>query len=401
MGTTRTTIETTPQDNGQLDAFGRKRTSVPTTISNNKQIFDNMPLFWDDQEVSGSGTTSVHSANHARTRIGVSATTAGKRVRQTFMRFNYSTGSSQRILMTCANLDCSTGVIKGFGYGTEDNGLFLVNEEGTLKFYRRSNTTGTPVDTKTNISILDRDGDPVDLTKTMILDIDFQWLGVGRVRAAYVQGIDIIYFYEKEGLDINEVYMSTPNLPARYWIENDGSGALDTFDTLCTSIQTESGAEDVGILRYSSTEDNLLNCNTSGTVYAIHGMRLKSTHLGASVKIVGVTVKNNTSDDFEWYIILNPTLANAVTWVNETNGAVQVANGNGGAHSNSTVTGGTKLVGGFVKSGNNSGDVTIGVKNARLIGSAIDNTPDEIFLCVMPLSANADISGGITRRVLS
>ena len=77
------------------DAFGRLRTSEPYTIFDSKQIFDNQPLFWDDQEESGSGTTSVHDADAARTRIGVANTTAGKRTRQTFMRFNYQPGKSQ------------------------------------------------------------------------------------------------------------------------------------------------------------------------------------------------------------------------------------------------------------------------------------------------------------------
>ena len=47
----------TLNDGPSIDAFGRSRTSSPETIFESKQIFDNQPLFWDDQEVSGGGTS--------------------------------------------------------------------------------------------------------------------------------------------------------------------------------------------------------------------------------------------------------------------------------------------------------------------------------------------------------
>ena len=46
--------------------------------------------------------------------------------------------------------------------------------------------------------------------------------------------------------------------------------------------------------------------------------------------------------------------------------------------------------------GNAGGDL----KNSLLLGAKIDGTPDEIVLCVRPLSANADIQGSLTWREL-
>ena len=83
-----------------IDAFGRVRVSNPRTLFDSKQIFDNAPLFWDDVEESGSGTGSSHSTATASTTLSVGATTAGKRTRQTFRRFNYQPGKSQRFFMT-------------------------------------------------------------------------------------------------------------------------------------------------------------------------------------------------------------------------------------------------------------------------------------------------------------
>ncbi len=48
-------------DTPEIDAFGRKRVSDVFTLFDSKQLYDNLPLLYDDQQVSGSGTTSVHN----------------------------------------------------------------------------------------------------------------------------------------------------------------------------------------------------------------------------------------------------------------------------------------------------------------------------------------------------
>ena len=84
-------------DSASIDAFARLRVSNPYTIFDSKQIHDNLPRRWDDQEISGSGTTSTYNTNEASTTIAVSSLTAGRRVRQTFMRFNYMPGKSTMV----------------------------------------------------------------------------------------------------------------------------------------------------------------------------------------------------------------------------------------------------------------------------------------------------------------
>jgi len=64
------------------------------------------------------------------------------------------------------------------------------------------------------------------------------------------------------------------------------------------------------------------------------------------------------------------------------------------------VTFGSKRVGtalgvGFVSS---NSAITVNLDNTRLIGSAIDGTPDELYLGARPLTANANIDGGILWR---
>jgi len=260
--------------------------------------------------------------------------------------------------------------------------------------------------TALNLDKLDGPGSSgfnIDLDKTQIWVIDFEWLGVGKSRFGIVDSeANIVYCHEFRNANVLDVvYMSTPNLPLRYSIENDGTGVATSMDALCATVISEGGQQDIGVLGYQSTEGTHINANTAGTIYAIMGIRLKAANLGTTIKIKGITLINDTNDDFEWLLIMNPTLANSVTFGDKTNSSLQTAVGNPGAHSNSTVTGGTTITGGFVKSGGGSGDVTMGTENALLLGSTIAGVPDELYLCCRPLSANADINGGLTWRELS
>lgn len=400
-------------DTSSIDGFARLRVSNPTTLFDSKQIFDNAPLFWDDEEVSGTGTTSTHSTDRASSTLLVAASTAGKRVRQTYQSFNYQPGKSQLVLMTGV-LDCSgggAGITRGFGLFNDDNGLFLRDNEETIEFVRRTSSSGSAVDNAVaqaswNKDKMDGTGPSsvtLDSSKTQILFIDFEWLGVGRVRMGFViDGIPIICHEFDNANVLDVVYMSTPNLPLRYEIENDGTGVESEIEHICTTIISEGGSSDNGILRYNSTANTQIQANSAGTIYTICAIRLKTAYIGATVKIKAISMITDTTDDFEWLLILNPDVANAVTFNDETNSSVQFAIGNtGGGASNSTLTNGTILSGGVVKASGSTGDVTIGIENARLIGGAIDGTRDEIYLGCRPYANGANIDGGITWRELS
>ena len=221
-------------DNPTGDAFGRLRVAEPQTLFDSKQLFDNQPLFWDDQQVSGSGTTSTHDPNTASTVMAVGATTAGNRVRQTFMRFNYQPGKSHLIFMTgtLGSSGGGTGITRLAGYGDDENGVFFVDKEGTINVRKRSYKTGSVVDTDVpqaswNIDTLDGNGVSgitLDATKSQILVFDMEWLGVGRVRCGIVVDGKVYYCHEFLHSNVEEgVYISTPNLPLRYEIDNDGT----------------------------------------------------------------------------------------------------------------------------------------------------------------------------------
>ncbi len=212
------------RDTASVDAFGRLRVSNPLTQFDSKQIFDNQPLVWDDAEESGGSTTSTHDPNEASSIIGVTSNTAGKRTRQTFMRINYQPGKSQLIFMTGTLILAGggSGITSAFGYFDDDNGIFLRHKDGVTSFVIKSKTSGTAIDTVAdqsswNIDKLDGSGASgitLDISKSQILVMDFEWLGGGRVRVGFVAGGQLTYVNEfLHSNSLEGPYMSTPNLP--------------------------------------------------------------------------------------------------------------------------------------------------------------------------------------------
>ncbi len=249
------------KSSAESDAFGRLRVGNPQTVFDSKQIFDNLPLFWDDQEVSGTGTDSTHSQPNARSRLSVD-TNAGKRVRQTFQRFNYQPGKSMLVILTAVLGAGTSGLTQEVGYFDDNNGLFFRCDGGVLSVVVRSKATGFVVDTVVNQADWNIDklngaghsGITLDLTKTQIFFLDFEWLGVGRVRFGFYLNGQPVYCHEVLNTNnLGVVYMSTPNLPVRYSIENDGTAAAANLDHLCSSVISEGGIRDNGVLQHQST----------------------------------------------------------------------------------------------------------------------------------------------------
>lgn len=401
-------------NNATGDAFGRLRVSEPTTLFDSKQIFDSQPLLWDDQETSGSGTGSSHSTNTASTTMTV-GTAAGTRVRQTFQSFNYQPGKSQLILLTGV-IDKSgggAGIIRRVGQFDANNGLFFEDNEGTLRVVRRTSTSGSPVDNAVaqsswNIDPMDGTGPSgvtIDISKTNICVIQYEWLGVGAATFGFnIDGVTYPCHQFRNANNLTVVYMSTPNLPLRYEISNDGTGSASSLEHICASVMSEGGTQDLGQVRYASTGGTHVDLTSENTVYALIGIRLKSAYIGSAVKILNASIQLHTaSHQCEWTIRLNPTVAGTFTYSDQTNSAVQIATG---ATAN-TVTGGTIISGGHIESsgatGGKAGSEESELVNALRLGANIAGTVDTIVVCLMPIagSSNVDAEAGITWQELS
>jgi hypothetical protein len=390
-------------DSGSIDAFGRWRVSNPKTIFDSKLLFDAAPLFWEDTQISGGSTTTAHSTATACVTLGVAATTAGRRVRQTYQRFDYQPGKSFQIIMTGV-LDKSgggAGINRFIGYGDDNNGLFFKDALGTYQVVRRTKVTGSVVDNPVDQSSWNMDkmdgtgvsGVTLDFSKTNIFIIDFEWLGVGRVRMGFV--VDGKIYYCHQFLNANSlttVYMSTPNLPLRYEIENTGAGAASTMDCICSTVIIEGGSDSTGVTRYDSTGGTHVVAGTAGTIYAVMGIRINSANIGAGVSLQKISMFSKSNDDFEWLLFWNPVVAGTFSYANIGSSAVQTAKG---ATAN-VITAGTIVDGGW--SAQASGLSQLLFSNVRLGSTIAGTTLDTLVLAVRALGAAASIEGGIQWR---
>lgn len=388
---------------GATDAFGRQRVSNPEMIFNSKQVFDNQPLYWDDVQESGSGTTSTYSNNTASSTLSVSASIAGKRTRQTFMRFNYQASKSQLIFITGILKDSGggTGIITRMGYFDDNNGLFLECNAGVINLVRRTYISGSPYDNvipQSSWSLDKMDGTgasgiTLDFTKTQIFMMDFEWLGVGRVRFGFnIEGITYYVHELSAANSMTTVYMSTPNLPLRYQIINDGVGIASSINCICSAVISEGGREEVATNSYISTDGTAITA-TKNVTNAILAARLKSGYLGATIDILDLSLLTTSNDNYEWQLYMNPSGLNGLSFSGVNNSALEYAVAPNGTR----ISGGFSIAGGYAQAKTDIQSTAL--KSLMKLGSSITGRKDVLVLSCLPLGASdSTVYGAINYR---
>jgi len=399
------------QDSAAIDAFGRMRVSNPLSIFNSKLLgADDAPLFWDEALESGGGiTASTPTANKPYIDLISTDVTAGVFTRQTFRRFNYQPGKSQLILMT-GILELASGTKTGcerrIGAFDDDNGAFYESDAGTFGVTTRTKDSGSVVDTTVvkanwNIDVMDGtgpSGHTVDFTKVQIFVIDWQWLSAGRVRFGLEIDGHIEYVHEVNAANLLTIpWTATPNLPLRYQIITTTSSGVCSMREICTAVISEGGSEEIGVVHHLGTAGAAVTSAVENILYALVGLRLKTSHLGATVRILETAVQIQTASEFiEWLLLFNPTVADTFTYGDLSNSAVQTALG---ATAN-TVTGGTHMSGGYAETGGGNAGGGSGGANIPTeleLGAAIDGTRDTIVLAFRPIGgvSAANVEGAL------
>ncbi len=383
-------------DSANLDAFARLRMSQPETLFDSKQLADKQPLFWDDQLISGSGGASTYNTNQASTTLSVSASTAAVRVRQTFRRFNYQPGKSFLFIQTFILGAAATGIKRKVGLFDAKNGLFLDQQSDGIGVTIRTYTSGSAVDTRVlqanwNLDKLNgtgASGITLDFTKTQIFFCDFEWLGVGRVRFGFF--INGKPYYCHEVLNANNttlVYMSVPNLPLRYEIENTGTGGAVGLTHICSTVISEGGLKDTGFPFGVTRGATPLTTLNDSNIYPLIATRLGSNYLTSNVKILDFFINCTSTATYNWYLLLNPTIVGtALSFSAVTNSSIEadVATTNA-----TTVTGGTILLTGATTQ-NNEGGVSKFLTSDFSYGSTIAGVSDVVVLAVQRVTGTSE-----------
>lgn len=239
-------------NSGFLDAFARQRISNPVTLFDSASEYNLSSLLFASKLTAGGTITHVPLESSVNVATAGGATDAA--IRQTFQYFRYQPGKGQLIIMTAVPGPGVANTTKRFGYFDALNGLFFQVTSAGFAIGQRTNVSGSAVDTIVlqaafNVDRLDGSGPSkmtLDLTKTNIFVIDFQWLGVGQVRfGVYNPAGEPAYCHQIQNANaIASVYMRTANLPIRYEVFNTAGSAGGTLKAICSSVISEGGFEE-------------------------------------------------------------------------------------------------------------------------------------------------------------
>lgn len=235
------------RDPYQLSAFGELRSSQPYTLIDLISQYGRSTSR-TASSVANGGTVADVTAQSAF-RLAVTAAAASAARVRTNEWFRYQSGRGQRISLSLYHSDVGkANQTRNWGYFDDEDGLGFRLTGTTLSVFRRSSTSGAPVETVVSQAQWNGDrmdgttqsGLVLDITKGNIYEIQFQWLGVGVVRF-FINGVLVHEMSHPNLLAVP--YMKTADLPLTWEVINTGASEVASMTVVCGNVTVESGEE--------------------------------------------------------------------------------------------------------------------------------------------------------------
>ena len=407
------------------DAFGRTRVSELFTLGDYKHLFAIDPNFLD---VTSNGTVTFET-NKAAATLATNSNSSAYAIHQTKFYHHYQPGKSQLIFSSFVYGAPERNVTKRTGYFDDRDGIYfeqvgsdtangnlVANTTQTLNWVIRSYTgntaneanvvttiNGVPYTYQRRVPQSDWNVDKcdgtglsgfnLDVTKTQLAFMDFQWLGVGRVRCGFAHNGKLIVAHEFNHSNVlDEVYIANPNLPVRCEIRNTGAGTGGSFDQICSTVASEGGYIESGI-DFALTTNNRSTVTPSATPLPLVALRLKNTFQGfpnrISVRLNQISLHAETNSIvYEVRKVANSSLlannTGALVWTSagSSSGVEYCVNAD-------TINDGEVFAAGFVPAGASqnslspvaSGALTAAKKN--IIVQNYDSSNSEVYVVVV------------------
>lgn len=419
----------TNSKSGNADAFGRNRVSEPFTLGDYKHTYGTDPGLLDK---TINGATVTHSANKSCATLTTSSNSASSAIHQTKAYHQYQPGKSQMILSSVCFGYAQQNVTKRTGYFDDRDGIYFEQvgsntssgiDNGQLNFVIRSYTSGTASEAaigsylrrvpqsqwnKDKCDGTGASGFNINTSKTILVYIDFQWLGVGRVRVGFVHDGEFVVaheYYHSNVLDT--VYMSNPSLPVRCEILNTGATSGGSMDQICSTVASEGGYIENGI-DWSILSGLRTTSTPSGTVLPVMAIRLKNTFNGNPnrmlVKLNNISIYAETNS-IQYELIKVPDtngILGTLTWTSadDSSGVEYCVNATGIYIPSTTNI--DKLASGYAAAGSsqnslstiNTGSLTASKRN--FISQNFDSSNSEIYVL---LARTVTSAGNVTANV--
>jgi hypothetical protein len=394
-------------DNSSLDGFGKLRVTSPRTLFDAKQLTGKLPQVFDEV-VSGSGASSVWQAGDSLTLM--STTSANDYViRQTSIHFNYQPGKSilayfTGIFVPELNVTKRIGLFQGSSiapYNPTD-GIFLETRDGPNGYiaFRVLKTAGTTyslsaAQTDWNLDKLDGTGPSgtvADFSSALLMVIDYEWLGVGRIRCGFIVNGQTIYTHQFTHTGLKTPYMTSGSQPVRYEIRQTGPGS-GALKHICSSVMSEGGEEHIGMsVTAELTNPAGIAIVTSG-YRPIFAVRLSPAAHNLSLILEKLHVLNTGNSDAIYKIVQNPTITGgSLTFTSlSSNPDIQVADGS----ATLSLSGGYDIIAGYTSKGNSSvsngqGSSTF-LGELSIVGTKINGTSDMFVVAAKSLIGSSTV----------
>lgn len=387
--------------NTQADAFGRQRISQPYTLFDSSFRFSDTERKWNTKTI---GTASVaYQQNEGLVNCTIGTADGDEVIRQTDRVFPYQPGKSLLILNTFTFNEPKENLRQRVGYFLKDNGIFLEQDGDVTYIVKRSNTTGTPIETRIpqsswSVDKLDGTGQSkihLDITKSQIFWIDIEWLGVGSVRCGFVMnGQFVVTHIFHHANNITGTYMTTATLSCRYEIANTGvTNSPSTLKQICSSVISEGGYLQVGLTK--SVSNPLIGVNLDIPNKPTISIRLRSGRTDAVAIPREVTFYGLQATAFDYKIVRGATV-NGGTWsILDSSSSVEYN------RTATSITGGSIVFEGIFKGQDTAPIVNLQdqFENALQLTRDIiegDSVGDTFTITVTPTTNNDDVVTSLT-----
>lgn len=376
-------------DDSLIDAFNRIRVSQPNTIFDSQHRYAENDK-WDTTTQTGASSTYV--ANESAITLAVNGSSGSKVVRETKRVFPYQPGKSLLVLNSFAFSAKLAGLRLRLGYFGTQNGAYLEQDGTTVNLVLRSYTSGSLNEIRVAQANWNGDtfngtglsGRNLDLSKTNILWMDFEWLGVGDVRVGFfVDGKPVIaHTFHNDNINTT-TYMTTAILPIRFEMENTANtGIASTAKQICSSVISEAGYE--AFNRVFGVDRGAKAISTSDYTPMI-SIRLHSDRLDYPIIPAAISASTVSANRvIQYQLIKNVTTLTTPSWVTHSNGNVQYD------ISANTLSGGTVIFSGYLQSGT---PVTLpSVNNFNFqLGRTLNGVSDTFTIALKALDNAADV----------
>jgi len=382
-----------------FDAFGRTKIAQPYTL------FDSQHRYISGDEYSDltSGTATVSYLENESTDVLTIGTASGDKIyRESKKVFPYQPGKALTVFQTFVFNTAKTGLRQRVGYFSRHNGVYLQKSGSTVSIVRRTFTSGTIEEevinqSNWNIDTLNGFGPSritLDLSKAQIFFTEYEWLGVGSVKAGFaINGQFITVHQFNHANIINKVYMTTATLPLRYEIENiANTTSSSSLKQICATVLSNGGYDRHPEIWSASRATLFQNIGTSFAPLA--AVRLVAGRMDSVVTIAHLNIATTTNNLFEWALLRNPSITGG-SWVQNTPSQDTEYNVTA-----TSLTGGTVVRRGYLAGSNQNNaatDIEIPVGFDHQIGRTNADTPvsDIYCLAIRTISGTGDAVGSI------